>query len=75
MLTELEITVLKGNATELRRIAKTMGALQITNDCDTNERIDMRYNIEELQERLNYVIRNMGNLKVIISNDTLRAFK
>ena len=75
MLTELEIKGLKGNATELRRIAKTMGSLQTTDDYDTNERIDIRYSIEELQERLNYVIRNMGNLKVIISNDTLNAFK
>ena len=75
MLTELEIKCLKGNATELRRIAKTMGALQTTDDYDTHERIDIRYSIEELQERLNYVIRNMGNLKVIISNDTLNAFK
>ena len=75
MLTELEITVLKGNATELRRIAKTMGALQTATDCDTNKRIDIRDSIEDLQERLNYVISNMESLKVIISNDTLNAFK
>jgi hypothetical protein len=75
MLTELEITVLKGNATELRRIAKIMGALQTATDCDTNKRIDIRDSIEDLQERLNYVISNMESLKVIISNDTLNAFK
>ena len=75
MLTEPEIKCLKGNATELRRVAKTMSSLQTTDDYDTNERIDVRYSIEELQERLNYVITCMESLKVIISNDTLKAFK
>jgi hypothetical protein len=68
MLTELERICLKGNATELRRVAKIMGALQITSDCNwANERIDVRYSIEELQERLNYVIESMESLKIVIA--------
>ena len=61
-MTELERICFKQNATELRRVAKTMSALQTT----TN-RIAVQGRIVDLQERLAEVIDTMESLKVVIA--------
>ena len=61
-MTELERICFKQNATELRRIAKVMSALQTT----TN-RIAVQGRIVDLQERLAEIIDTMESLKVVIA--------
>ena len=69
-MTELERKCLKQNATELRRVAKVMSALQ---DADRNEigfltpQISVNEEIDDLKDRLNDVIRNMKNLQTILN--------
>ena len=74
MLTELERICLKQNATELRRVAKTMSSLQtatngfLNNGCLTMpDRIDIKGHIVDLQERLAEVINTMESLKIVIA--------
>jgi hypothetical protein len=65
MLTELERKCLKGNATELRKIARTMGLLNMDELGYTRE-----FSSEELfkiQDRLDWVVRNMKSLQTILN--------
>ena len=68
-MTELERICLKQNATELRRIAKVMSALQ---DADRNEigfltrQISVNEEIDDLKDRLNDVVRNMKRLQEVL---------
>ena len=65
MLTELERKCLKGNATELRKIARTMGLLNMDELGYTRE-----ISSEELfkiQDRLDWVVRNMKSLQTILN--------
>ena len=73
-MTELERICLKQNATELRRVAKTMSSLQTaTNGCLNNgrftmpDRIEIKGHIVDLQERLAEVINTMESLKIVIA--------
>ncbi len=60
-MTELERICLKQNATELRRVANNMSALQDAN------RLGLPEEIDDLKDRLNDVVRNMKNLQTILS--------
>ena len=69
-MTELERICLKQNATELRRVAKIMSALQ---NADRNEvgfltrQISNNEEIDDLKNRLNDVVCNMKNLQTILN--------
>ena len=69
-MTELERICLKQNATELRRVAKVVSALQ---DADRNEvgfltpQISVSEEIDDLKDRLNDVVHNMKNLQTILN--------
>ena len=60
-MTELERTCLKQNATELRRIAKVMGALQ---DADRDKTLEDY--IDDLKGRLEDIVLNMKNLQEVL---------
>jgi len=68
-MTELERICLKQNATELRRVAKIMSALQ---DADRNEvgfltrQISVNEEIDDLKDRLDDVVRNMKSLQEVL---------
>ena len=60
-MTELERTCLKQNATELRRIAKVMNALQ---DADRDKTLEDY--IDDLKGRLEDIVLNMKNLQEVL---------
>ena len=60
-MTELERTCLKQNATELRRIAKVMSALQ---DADRDKTLEDY--IDDLKGRLEDIVLNMKNLQEVL---------
>ena len=68
-MTELERICLKQNATELRRVAKVVSALQ---DADRNEvgfltrQISVNEEIDDLKDRLDDVVRNMKSLQEVL---------
>ena len=60
-MTKLERTCLKQNATELRRIAKVMNALQ---DADRDKTLEDY--IDDLKGRLEDIVLNMKNLQEVL---------
>ena len=61
-MTELERRCLKQNATELRRIAKTMNELQ-----NTTNRYIAQNEVDYLQDRLMEIVDTMHSLKIVIA--------
>ena len=72
-MTELERRCLKGNATEIRRIANAMSDLTKSDTRVTEQglsvyisRDDVNHSVSTLQERLEVIIDNIKNLKVVL---------